>query len=244
MFPLPHTHADRPFGPASGGPSSMASTWGVGDAPIRTPPSWPGAAPVLSGRVAALGCGHRVDSRCIVCFWTGELDSTGPSPPGRSHRPGGTSFVSRGAGNPKLVAITPLGEPLGGHTLYPSTRRCKPYNTNMTTRDPVMPETHELVMRRDELALVTWARKRGWSAHGRVICVAPIIDPEELERCRGRMTLDHIKDEPRLAKRAPSDPAHLVSLCEGHTENGAKAGRQWNTAHRPELRDYLRRENK
>lgn len=53
--------------------------------------------------------------------------------------------------------------------------------------------------------------------------------------------MDHIKDEPQMGKRAPSDPFHLVSLCEGHTENGALAGRQWNTANRPLLRWYLRR---
>jgi hypothetical protein len=54
------------------------------------------------------------------------------------------------------------------------------------------------------------------------------------------LTLDHIKDEQRMGVRAPSDPAHLVSLCQGHTEDGALAGHQWNTANRPVLRWYLR----
>lgn len=42
-----------------------------------------------------------------------------------------------------------------------------------------------------------------------------------------------------MGVRAPSDEAHLVTLCESHTEAGARAGYQWNTAHRPELRVYL-----
>ena len=75
------------------------------------------------------------------------------------------------------------------------------------------------------------------------ICVAPFIDFSESQKCSGRTTLDHIKDEQRMGVRAPSDIGHLVSLCEGHTEAGMKAGRQWNTAHRKELREYLRRVN-
>ena len=52
--------------------------------------------------------------------------------------------------------------------------------------------------------------------------------------CSGRLTLDHVKDQPRMGKRAPSDPAHLVALCWHHHLDG------WATAHRPELRAYLR----
>lgn len=28
-----------------------------------------------------------------------------------------------------------------------------------------------------------------------------------------RLTLEHVKDEPRMGKRAPSDMAHMVALC-------------------------------
>ena len=52
--------------------------------------------------------------------------------------------------------------------------------------------------------------------------------------CDGRLTLDHVKDEPMMGKRAPSDMAHLVTLCWHHHLDG------WATAHRPELRSYLR----
>ena len=65
-------------------------------------------------------------------------------------------------------------------------------------------------------------------------CVAVRLgaDPSD---CRGRLTLDHVKDQPAMSLRAPSDSAHLVSICEAHhLWNG------WATSHRPELRAYLR----
>lgn len=70
-------------------------------------------------------------------------------------------------------------------------------------------------------------------------CVAPRIrcewvNPCVMTACAGRLTLDHVKDQPRLGKRAPSDAAHLVTLCAHHHLDG------WATAHRPELRAYLR----
>jgi hypothetical protein len=52
--------------------------------------------------------------------------------------------------------------------------------------------------------------------------------------CGGRLTLDHVKDQPRMGKRAPSDMAHLAVLCERHHLDG------WATSHRPALRAYLR----
>jgi len=49
-----------------------------------------------------------------------------------------------------------------------------------------------------------------------------------------KMTVDHVKDQPMMGKRAPSDPDHLVTLCwEAHVNTG------WATSHRPELRAYL-----
>lgn len=82
-------------------------------------------------------------------------------------------------------------------------------------KDPVTPELREAVLERDGG------------------CVARLFD-EELMYCRGRLTLDHVKDEPRMGVRAPSDRAHLVSLCTWHhLESG------WATSHRPELRAYL-----
>ena len=81
------------------------------------------------------------------------------------------------------------------------------------------------------------------------ICVAPSLGAvdgcrdrwgNELHPAGGRfeVTLDHVKDQPRMGKRAPSDAAHLVTLCWHHHLDG------WATAHRPELRAYLREEEK
>jgi hypothetical protein len=71
-------------------------------------------------------------------------------------------------------------------------------------------------------------------------CIAVRLGADPAD-CRGALTLDHIHAENGVGKRrAKSDLAHLVTLCEGHTERGARAGYQWNTAHRPALREYLR----
>lgn len=68
-------------------------------------------------------------------------------------------------------------------------------------------------------------------------CVAPRLGGSFMD-CGGRTTLDHVKDEPRMGVRAPSDMAHLVTLCEQH-----HLWTSWATSHRPELREYLRRVN-
>lgn len=72
-------------------------------------------------------------------------------------------------------------------------------------RDPVTPDVAEYVKRRDGA------------------CVLSFL--ETMHRCRdqwgdyiashdlGAMTLEHVKSELRMGKRAPSDPAHLVTLC-------------------------------
>ena len=117
----------------------------------------------------------------------------------------------------------------------------------MVRKDPVTEEMHQRVQTRDasfvklmlaEAGLPELAIARFFWTHP--ICVAPWLDSSEWGTCWGRSTLDHVKAEPRMGKRAESDEGHLVSLCEAHTENGIRAGYQWNTAHRPELRLYLR----
>lgn len=65
-------------------------------------------------------------------------------------------------------------------------------------------------------------------------CVAPHLDAEAGD-CSGRLTLDHVKDQPRMGVRAPSDEWHLVTLCEWHHLHTG-----WATSHRPALREYLR----
>ena len=68
-------------------------------------------------------------------------------------------------------------------------------------------------------------------------CVAPRLGGSFMD-CGGRTTLDHVKDEARMGVRAPSDMAHLVTLCEQH-----HLWTGWATSHRPELREYLRSVN-
>lgn len=99
----------------------------------------------------------------------------------------------------------------------------------MTRKDPVTPAIREAVLRRD----------------GR--CVAAILDPGHACRTQwgvvldshdlGAMTLDHIQSGyGRMGLRAPSDLAHLVTLCAG-----AHLLTSWATSHRPALRNYLGR---
>jgi hypothetical protein len=82
------------------------------------------------------------------------------------------------------------------------------------------------------------------------MCRAPFLDTTT-DPCRDRwgdavvigtrayhdaLTLDHVQSSGgRMGKRAPSDPAHLVTLCWHHHLNG------WATSHRPMLREYLTR---
>jgi len=68
-------------------------------------------------------------------------------------------------------------------------------------------------------------------------CLAPRLGGSFMD-CAGRATLDHVRDEPMMGKRAPSDMAHLVTLCEGH-----HLWTGWATANRPALREYLRSVN-
>ena len=84
-------------------------------------------------------------------------------------------------------------------------------------RDPVTPELRLAVLERD-----------GWCV---AVKLAPLV---EITHCYGRLTLDHVQDGyGRMGVRAPSDMAHLVTLCEHHHLDG------WATSHRPELRQYL-----
>ena len=76
-------------------------------------------------------------------------------------------------------------------------------------------------------------------------CVLAILEPGHL--CRdtwGRhhastaldlLSLEHVKDQPRMGRRAPSDPAHLVAMC--HWSNVNVPSKDQRTA----IREYLRR---
>lgn len=97
----------------------------------------------------------------------------------------------------------------------------------MRRKDPVTPELHAAVLTRDR-ECVLWKRdpshacRDQWGNPHR---------PDDL----ARLSLEHVKDEPRMGKRGPSDLRHLVAMC--HAANIAvpsKAAREW-------MRDYLAR---
>lgn len=104
---------------------------------------------------------------------------------------------------------------------------------------PVLPPPRELtnvLMHKDPVTpdLRRWILLRDGG------CIAPVVDLAQLGSCSGRLTLDHVKTESRIGKRAPSDEYHLVTLCEWHHQ-GQKAGAIWATTkeHREWLRMYL-----
>ena len=86
----------------------------------------------------------------------------------------------------------------------------------MKHKDPVTPALRLYVLQRDQG------------------CVATQLG-EHPSTCAGPLTLDHVKDQPRMGVRAPPDQRHLVVVCAHHHLDG------WATAHRPDLRNYLRR---
>ena len=94
------------------------------------------------------------------------------------------------------------------------------------TPDPVTPEVREAVLRRDQMC-VLWRLDRrhycrdGWGNRH---------DARDLDR----LTMEHVKDELAMGKRAPSDPQHLVALC-AHANIGVPS-----KAQRALLRQYLR----
>lgn len=119
----------------------------------------------------------------------------------------------------------------------------------MSRKDPVTPDLYERVVRRELRVVLEAMVERGvspvlgpipkwrpWPPAG--LCVAWVLDPSE--KCWGGWTLDHVRDQPMMGKRAPSDERHLVALCSLHHQGmNDKGGRIWATANRPVLREYL-----
>lgn len=90
-------------------------------------------------------------------------------------------------------------------------------------KDRVSPELAEQVFTRDGNTCV--APRLGGSAHD----------------CFGQNRIEHVKAQPRMGKRAEPLRSRLVTLCEGHTEPGMRAGFVWCTAkeNRESMRAYL-----
>lgn len=72
-------------------------------------------------------------------------------------------------------------------------------------------------------------------------CLAPRLGGTFME-CWGRNRIEHVHaDYGQAGRRAPDCPCSTMTLCEGHTEPGMKAGYVWCTDHRnrDECRAYL-----
>ena len=55
-----------------------------------------------------------------------------------------------------------------------------------------------------------------WRQRQGLICVVPVLDPGNPYPCGGKQEVDHVKDQPRMGKRAPDDEWHLVAMCQNH----------------------------
>jgi hypothetical protein len=74
-------------------------------------------------------------------------------------------------------------------------------------------------------------------------CVAPRLGGTILD-CWGRNRIEHVQtDYGRTGRRADNTLWNLVTLCQGHTEDGMRAGYVWATDHanRERCRDHLRK---
>jgi hypothetical protein len=73
-------------------------------------------------------------------------------------------------------------------------------------------------------------------------CMAPRLGGSILD-CWGRLRIEHVQTGyGRMGKRAENTLQNLITLCEGHTEPGARAGYVWCTdkANRDRCRAHLR----
>lgn len=96
-------------------------------------------------------------------------------------------------------------------------------------KDPVTPELREAVLRRDRVCFVS----RVDLSH---ICRDGWGMPHRSDDTN-RLSIEHVKDEPRMGVRAPSDAGHCLALCHG-ANNGVPSKEM-----RAAMRSYLARVN-
>jgi hypothetical protein len=92
-------------------------------------------------------------------------------------------------------------------------------------KDRVTPELRELVLRRDGRCFI----HRLDPAHQ---CYDAFGYPHS-PYATNYLTLDHVKDAPRMGKRAPSDERHLVAMC--HSANVGVPSKEVRAAERAYL---------
>ena len=83
-----------------------------------------------------------------------------------------------------------------------------------------------------KMALAVFERDQG--------CLAPRLGGS-MHDCWGRNRLEHVKAAPRMGRRAEPVMSRLATLCQGHTEDGMRAGYVWATdkVNRQALRAHL-----
>jgi len=55
-----------------------------------------------------------------------------------------------------------------------------------------------------------------WIAKQKVICVVPLLDPDNPWVCNYVQEVDHVKKDLRMGKRAEDEPWRLVAMCQNH----------------------------
>jgi len=111
---------------------------------------------------------------------------------------------------------------------------------------PITSLLRERVIRRDAMAI--WLASEDRLHHGvtfrrflaspRPICLMRLFDLRKSAMCSGRTTLDHVKDQPMMGKKAPDDEWHLTALCLYHNsfEPPSKAFRTFQRAYLADAR--------
>lgn len=112
---------------------------------------------------------------------------------------------------------------MGEHFRFEGGSGMAPSGHGLIRRDPVRSQVRAAVLLRDGKCV---ARRLGATTPCKDVWGNP--DPSA-----NQLQLDHVKDQPAIAMRAPSDQFHLVAICPFHHLEG------WATSHRPLLRRYL-----
>ncbi len=94
-------------------------------------------------------------------------------------------------------------------------------------KDPVTSELRDFILARDRVCFLS----RVDLSH---ICRDRWGMPHRSDDT-DRLSLEHVKDEPRMGVRAPSDAKHLLALC--HGANGSVPSKEMRAA----MRSYLAR---
>lgn len=87
-------------------------------------------------------------------------------------------------------------------------------------RDRVSPELWDSIILRDARRIWRQSEKiltfPVWMSLRQTVCVVGYLDQSGSVKCFGGQTVEHVKDDLMMGRRAPSDERHLVACCWGH----------------------------